>query len=108
MTTPAHVKWLKDTGQMMTTADGSVVNVWEFDYQQDDAVMSAWAKHFREHYCLDAELPDFVSGTGKTNAEFLLERKFPGAKGGVGPGTRSGDFGEILVADYLQYVLGYW
>ena len=108
MTTPAHVTWLKNTGQTMTTADGSVVSVWELDYQQDDAVMSAWAKHFREHYCLDTELPDFVAGTGKTNAEFLLERKFPGAKGGFGPGTRSGDFGEILVADYIQYVLGYW
>jgi hypothetical protein len=26
----------------------------------------------------------------------------------LGPGTRSGDFGEILIADYLEYVLEYW
>jgi len=26
----------------------------------------------------------------------------------VGPGIRAGDFGEILVSDYLQWLLGYW
>src|SRR3546814_8878008 len=25
-----------------------------------------------------------------------------------GPSTRAGDFGEILVADFIEYVLGYW
>ncbi|KAB0265072.1 hypothetical protein FEZ63_20205 [Microvirga brassicacearum] len=108
MTKPTHVTWLNDTGQTAKTADGSVVSIWEFSYKQDDAAMSAWAKHFREHYCRDAELPDLVSGTGKTNAEFLLEMKFPDKAPGLGPATRSGDFGEILVADYLEYILDYW
>ena len=25
-----------------------------------------------------------------------------------GPSSRSGDFGEILIADYIEFVLGYW
>jgi hypothetical protein len=108
MTIPSHIAWLKDTGDTVTTADGSVVSIWEFRYEQDEEVMSAWAKHFREHYCKDAELPDLVSGTGKSNAQFLLEMKFPDNAPGLGPSTRSGDFGEILVADFLEYVLGYW
>lgn len=108
MTDPLHVAWLKDTGDTVKTADGSVVSIWEFNYEQDEEVMSAWARHFREHYCKDVELPDLVSGTGKSKAQFLLDTKFPDGAPGLGPATRSGDFGEILVADFLEYVLGYW
>ncbi len=33
---------------------------------------------------------------------------FPDATEAPGPSLRAGDFGEILVADYVEYVLGYW
>ena len=33
---------------------------------------------------------------------------FPDASKTPGPSLRSGDFGEILVADYIEYLLGYW
>lgn len=46
-----HLKWLVDTGQRLTTADGKTVEVWELRHSKDDAVLSAWAKHFRNHYC---------------------------------------------------------
>ena len=108
MAKPAHLSWLKDTGETIKTSDGALVSVWEFNYVDDETVMSAWAKHFREHYCPDAELPALVSGTGKANGEFLLTTKFPDNANGLGPATRSGDFGEILVADYIEFVLGYW
>ncbi|MCF8474595.1 MAG: DUF1837 domain-containing protein [Emcibacter sp.] len=42
-----------------------------------------------------------------TKAKYLLELKFPSKIGGSGPATRSGDFAEILVADYLTYLHGY-
>jgi hypothetical protein len=108
MSIPSHLIWFQDSGRTATTADGSVVSIWEFNYEKDDEAMSAWATHFRQHYCRDAELPDLVSGTGKTNSEFLLEMKFPDKAPGLGPAARSGDFSEILVADYLEYILGYW
>ncbi|MGV1822682.1 hypothetical protein ACQZ63_26260 [Agrobacterium sp. CG160-95] len=106
--TPPHVKWLNKTKEAIKTAEGALVEVWELNHQDDPAVLSAWAKHFRQHYCLDEELPELVSGTGKSHSEFLTEIKFPSAKVGSGPATRSGDFGEILVADYLEFILDYW
>jgi hypothetical protein len=48
------------------------------------------------------------SGTGKSRAEYLRDLVFPGVDQGFGPSTRSGDFAEILIADLLEFVLGYW
>ena len=49
-----------------------------------------------------------VDGTGKTNVEYLRDTVFPDATKTPGPSLRSGDFGEILVADFMEYILGYW
>lgn len=43
-----------------------------------------------------------------TNAEYLRDIKFPDAKEKPGPSVRAGDFSEILIADYIEHVLGYW
>ena len=51
-----HTKWLVDTGERLKTADGKDVEVWEFCHVQDDTVLSAWAKHFRNHYCFDSDV----------------------------------------------------
>lgn len=48
-----HVKWLVNTGTTIVTNDGVKVELWEFRHEPDDAVLSQWAKHFREHYCKD-------------------------------------------------------
>lgn len=105
---PDHVKWLVDTKERLTTADGKTVEVWEFHHQPDEKVLSAWAKHFRNHYCADEKIDYFRRGYGYSRAEYLTKIKFPGAAAAPGPGVRTGDFGEILVADYLEYVLGFW
>ena len=59
--TNKHIQWLVDTGKRLKTTDGKEVEVWEFRHQNDDDVLSAWAKHFRNHYCLDTEI-DFLKG----------------------------------------------
>jgi hypothetical protein len=46
--------------------------------------------------------------TPHSRAEYLVQIKFPDAHDPPGPSIRSGDFGEILIADYLEFVLGYW
>lgn len=104
--TSEHIKWLVDTGERLTTADGKEVEVWEFRHEKDEAVLSAWAKHLRNHYCLDTDI-DFLRGK-RTRADYLIKIKFPRRKTKLGPGIRAGDFGEILVSDYLQWILGYW
>jgi len=103
-----HIDWLIDTNQTLKTADGKTIKVFEFHHQQDVSILSAWAKHFRNHYCLDSEIDSLRKGTGYSRAEYLKEIKFPDGKIKPGPSIRAGDFGEILVADYLQYVMNYW
>lgn len=103
-----HVKWLIDTGKPIKTIDGKTIRVFHFNHQSDEKVLSAWAKHFRNHYCPDSEIDALRKGTGLSRAEYLTNMTFPDIKVSPGPSIRSGDFGEILVADYLQYTLNYW
>jgi hypothetical protein len=105
---PPHTEWLQDSGERLTTVDRRVVEVWELRHIEDQAILSAWAAHFRNHYCSDADLPDFVAGTGMTAAQYLVSIKFPDATIAPGPSVRAGDFAEILVADFIEFVLGYW
>lgn len=103
-----HIEWLIDTKEKLTTVDGKNVKVFEFCHKDDDEVLSAWATHFRNHYCLDSEIDILRGGTGYSRTEYLKHIKLPTDSRGFGPGIRAGDFGEILVADYLEFVLGYW
>lgn len=104
--TSDHIAWLVDTGERLKTADGREVEIWELRHQDDDNVLSAWAKHFRNHYCLDTDI-DFMRGN-RSRADYLNDIKFPCQTSKLGPSIRAGDFGEILVADYLQWVLDFW
>jgi hypothetical protein len=106
--TPPHIAWLHDTGERRQTACGREIEIWELNPEEDEEVLSAWAAHFRQHYCNDEDLPALAQGTGKSHAEFLTTILFPDAHQVPGPSLRSGDFGEILVADFIEYILGYW
>jgi len=106
--TSAHIdNWLRLTEQVLRTTDGKAVEVWEFQPQSSEKILSAWAKHFRNHYCLDSEIDALRDGTGLSRTQYL-ERIFPDRVARPGPSIRSGDFAEILVADYLQYCLKFW
>ena len=102
-----HTEWLLDTGKTILTEEGIQVKVFEYQHQNDDDILSSWARHFRNHYCLDTEIDDYREGYGCTREEFLKLIKFPDRKKVPGPSIRSGDFGELLVADYLEYLCGY-
>lgn len=92
----------------MKTADGHAVTIWEIAHQPDDAVLADWAQHIRRHYCADDEIDPMRQGPGLSRSEYLRQLKLPDGKKDFGPATRAGDFGEILIADFLSYVLGYW
>jgi hypothetical protein len=53
-------------------------------------------------------LPALVDGTGLSNKDYLLTIKFPDPKTPPGPSIRAGDFAEILIADFVEFLLGYW
>lgn len=105
--TNKHIKWLVYTGDKLQTADGKEVEIWEFRHVHDDEILSAWAKHFRNHYCLDSDI-DFLKKDSQSRKDYLIDIKFPSQSSKLGPGIRAGDFGEILVADYLQFILKFW
>jgi hypothetical protein len=105
---PDHISWLTDTGKRQATACGREIEIWSLDHEEDDAILSAWARHFRQHYISDEDLPTMVDGTELDPAEYLRTIVFPDRTATPGPSLRSGDFGEILVADYIEFVLGYW
>ena len=106
--TSEHIRWLFDTGEQLTTADGKSVDIWELKAKTDDAVFSSWARHFRNHYCLDCEIDELRDGTGLCRSDYLCEYAFPDKSQPPGPSIRAGDFAEILVADFLEYIMNYW
>ena len=105
---PEHLEWLEDSGARETSACGRVIEIWNLNPQDNEAILTECAAHFRRHYISDGDLPIMVDGTGLTNAEYLRQILLPDRTVVPGPSLRSGDFGEILVADYIEYVLGYW
>ncbi len=109
MATKPHTEWLKLKEGDVESVDGIAVHVYELDIDHGDATaLSAWAKHFRQHYCLDTQIDRLRRGTKKTRAEYLIDLVFPDKSDDFGPATRSGDFAEILVADLLESGFGFW
>ncbi len=106
--TKDHLALLTKTPKRITLACGKKVPVWKLKASSDDALLRKWAKHFRNHYCRDTEIDILRNGTPHTRAEYLRSIKFPDQRLPPGPSIRSGDFAEILVADYVQYILGFW
>lgn len=104
---PQYLDWLIQE-KKVTTSEGKQVIVYELVIQDDEDILNAWAKHLREHYCADSEIDVLRAGFGLERNEYLKTIKFPDAQIRPGPSVRSGDFTEILVADYVQYVLDYF
>lgn len=107
MTSPAYLNHLKPE-ESLTLSEGVTCEVWELTLPDDPQLLSEWARRFREAYCPDSALDTLRDGTGKSRAEYLLELVFPDKSVPPGPAVRSGDFAELLVSDYVEFVLGYW
>lgn len=108
MAVPGHLNWLVDTGERNATVCGREIEIWQLNPQDDAEILSNWARHFRNHYISDADLPFMVGGTGFDHSAYVRTILFPDARVAPGPSLRSGDFGEIIIADFIQYFLGYW
>ena len=104
---PPYLSCLSKSLRTISSSDGLPIEIWELNTPTGD-LLSVWAKHFRQHYCLDAEIDQLREGTGLSRAEFLTQIVFPDKSIAPGPGVRSGDFAELLIADYVDFILGYW
>ena len=101
-----HHTWFQDTGTVLSTTDGKTVRIINFNHVDDEAMLIAWAKHFRNQYIQDEKIDEARNPMGLSRRDYLKNIKFPDI---VRPGAsvRSGDFSEVLVADYVQFVLDY-
>jgi len=104
---PAYLHHLKQA-ESLTLDGGGKCEVWDLEVAADAACLSEWACRFRQTYCPDSDIDILRAGTGKSRAEYLLELVFPDKSAAPGPGVRSGDFAELLVSDYVEFILGYW
>ena len=105
---PSHLSSLTQCAETLTTSDGRSIDVWELTVPSGAGYLSDWASVFRQHYCSDSEIDALRAGTKLSRAEYLTQLVFPDKSVAPGPGIRAGDFAELLVSDYVEYLLGYW
>lgn len=92
----------------LTLTEGKKVDLWTLTVPAEEGLLSKWAASFREHYCLNSEIDGLRKGTGLSRKDYLLDLIFPDESVAPGPSIRAGDFAEILIADYLEFLIGYW
>ncbi len=95
-----HINWLIELENEIYTQNGKIIKILELLYENNDKILTEWAKHLRNHYCSLEELDDARRPMGLTRYEYLTQIKIPDA-----PMIKSGEFAEILVADYLQFII---
>jgi hypothetical protein len=105
---PPHLACLTKCEEVLVTSDGRQIAVWELRVEPSADYLSDWASHFRQHYCPESEIDDLRRGTGLSRAAYLTNLAFPDASAPPGPAIRAGDFAELLVSDFVEYLLGYW
>lgn len=104
---PRHIDWLIHD-ETVVTNEGKRIHVIELQLFNDEEILNEWANHFRNHYCTNDEIDILRQGYGYSREQYLKDIKFPDKEDKLGSATRSGDFCEILIADYVQYVLDYY
>jgi hypothetical protein len=105
---PPHLSSLSKCNESLVTSDGRGIDIWELRVPPNASYLRTWASTFRNHYCSDAEIDDLRAGTGFSRSEYLTHLVFPDQNAAPGPAIRAGDFAELLVADYVEHLLGYW
>ena len=104
-----HIKQIKKCKESVKSSGGKSISIFEILIPTNENLISSWAKHFREQYCADEELKALVEGTKyeEDKGKYLENFVFP-SNTKPGPSLRSGDFSEVLIADYLEYFLSFW
>ena len=101
----SYIKYLAQENPIITD-EGKQIEILHLDIQDDLEIFEDWAKQFRRNYCSDDELDEMTSVMSISSKEYLKDYKLP-SDSGIGLSTMSGDFGEILVSDYFQYIEKY-
>lgn len=92
----------------MISFEGDKINIFNLDNEAlDDDSLRDWALSLRNNYVEEHLLKQAISGTGLDKQEYLEKMIFPNPKIPQGAATMSGEFGELLIHDYINFVLNY-
>ena len=95
--------------KVITSSKGDKIQVYILNNEVlDDDSLNKWAFGLRNNYVKENLLDSLISGTGLTQKEYLEKHIFPNHQNKQGAATMSGEFGEILVYDYINFVLKYY
>lgn len=104
---PSYFQYLKPSAPL-DLGTGVVCEVWDIGIPYDHVCFSEWASRFRQNYCPDSDIDVLRDGTGLSRAQYLTQIVFPDEKVNPGPGVRSGDFAELLISDFVEFMHNYW
>lgn len=106
MTTPEYVKYFIDE-EIVETSRKKRITVIELKPEDEEEAVIEWASHLRSHYTTDDDLEKMSEYTKLTKEKILSDIIFPDPNNKFGKSIMVGDFAEILIADYLQFVNDY-
>ncbi len=102
-----YLKWYQEE-ECLYTKDKKRISVINLESENNDSILDEWATHFRRNYRSLEDLDFERQGTNLSREEFLRDFVFPDKKVGFGPATRVGDFCELLIADYIEFIWEYY
>lgn len=74
----------------------------------DEDMMDEWARGFKRNYITEENEEELYKGTGLTKEKYLEKNVFPNNETSLGKSLMAGEFGELLVYDYFNFVLKYY
>lgn len=106
MERPKYINWLvEEVGVVIK--ENTPIECFKIDYKADMEVLDNWALHIRRNYIEDDTLLDDAAINGMTVEQYLKEFIIPQKGEKLGPTARSGDIGEIVISDLLEFILEY-
>lgn len=106
MDRPQYIDWLIEEAGVVIK-ENTPIQCYKIDYKADIEVLDDWALHIRRNYIDDSDLLDDSAINGMTVEQYLKEYVIPQKHEHLGPTARSGDIGEIIVSDLLEFILKY-
>ena len=106
MDRPKYIDWIiEEIG--ICIKDDLPIKCYKINYSYDDSILDDWALHIRRHYVSDESLAEDVHVFDMEVEDYLREYVIPQKHETLGATVRSGDIAEIIVADLLEFIMGY-
>lgn len=89
--------------------NGNKTKIYKFDKDiLNEDMMNEWARGFKRNYITEENEEELYKGTGLTKEKYLEKMVFPNNGTRLGKSLMSGEFGELLVYDYFNFLLKYY